>query len=241
MQLKLIRGSNGAIRLCWRLLRGPRAFRKPLLYEWIAGANRQAAEGTVAVTFDDGPHPSSTPFILDILATAQAPATFFITGKNAEMYPDLVGRIVTEGHSLGSHGEVHFDARERPWVATRGNYEAATHSLEVISGRSIALYRPPHGGLTLRFALFLRRQRTSVWFWTIDPEDWRADVGSGQIIQAVSGVGNGDVILLHDWIEEPESVGALDRASTIAALPAILETIRSRGLCPVALSSRWAS
>ena len=237
----LVRRLSKGIRSCWRLLRGPRAFWRPLLYQWIAGANRQAAEGTVAVTFDDGPHPSSTPFILDILAAAQAPATFFITGHNAERYPDLVGRIVTEGHSLGSHGAVHFDARELPWAATRGNYEAGTHSLEVITGRSIALYRPPHGGLTLRFALFLRRQQTSVWFWTIDPEDWRPDADRDQIIQAVSGVKNGDVVLLHDWIEEPESVGALDRAATITALPAILETIQSRGLCPVALSSRWAS
>src|SRR3954447_238063 len=82
------------------------------LAEWqvkdrLAGVRRRGAEGTVALTFDDGPPPSSTPQVLDILAQLEVGATCFGGGRNARAHPDLVRRALAEGHAVGSHSFTH--------------------------------------------------------------------------------------------------------------------------------------
>lgn len=217
----------------WHTQKG---YRAAVVWQLVAGVNWHAPEGTVAITFDDGPHPSSTPKILDILRTSNASATFFCTGKNAQLYPDIVRRIITEGHAVGCHSMEHKDVRTASsFDSVRSDHNQSIRTLEEIIQSPIRLYRPPHGALTLRTAWMLRRSGLQVWLWTVDPEDWRPTANAIPIVATVSASESGDVILLHDWIEEPESDAALDREMTIRSLPLILERLNDKGLSLVSL------
>jgi peptidoglycan-N-acetylglucosamine deacetylase len=222
--------------LSLRLLHTQKGYRAAVIWQLVAGVNWHAPEGTVAITFDDGPHPSSTPKILDVLRTSNATATFFCTGKNAQSYPDIVRRMIKEGHSVGCHSMSHADARtESSFDNLRSDHKQSIRALEEIIQSPIRLYRPPHGSLTFRTAWMLRRSGLQVWLWTVDPEDWRPTANVTPIVATVSASESGDVILLHDWIEEPESEEALDRAMTIQSLPLILERLNEKGLSLVSL------
>jgi peptidoglycan/xylan/chitin deacetylase (PgdA/CDA1 family) len=85
----------------------------------------------------------------------------------------------------------------------------------------------------------VRRLGVAPWLWTVDPQDWRPGATRDQVIAVAGRAGSGDVILLHDWVEQPWAPEALDRSATIGALPAIVRSARERGLTFVTLPS-WA-
>src|SRR5262249_35721846 len=100
--------------------------------------------GLLALTFDDGPDPKWTPQILDILKREGVPATFFIIRKNGQSYPDLVRRIVNEGHELGNHTFTHPNLGEIPSGLTELELNATQRLIESETGRSTILFRPPY-------------------------------------------------------------------------------------------------
>jgi peptidoglycan/xylan/chitin deacetylase (PgdA/CDA1 family) len=102
--------------------------------------------GLVALTFDDGPDARWTPKILDILKAKNAPATFFVIGENMQTRPDLVKREVAEGHDVGSHTWTHPNIGEIPIAQTDVELNATQRLFEVITGRSMRLFRPPFFG-----------------------------------------------------------------------------------------------
>ncbi len=81
----------------------------------------------------------------------------------------------------------------------------------------------------------VRRLGLQPWLWSVDPQDWRPGVTSADIVSVTAGAQSGDVILLHDWVEQPWAPDALDRSATIDALPEIVRTVRGRGLRFVSL------
>src|SRR5262245_38613659 len=115
----------------------------------ILFARMSTRQPEVALTFDDGPHPEYTPRILEVLKQFQAKATFFVIGQNARRYPDLIQRMVAEGHSLGCHTDTHVDLSRiglrRSWDECR----QSQRSLEQISGQRIRLIRPPWGRIRI--------------------------------------------------------------------------------------------
>ncbi len=76
----------------------------------------------------------------------------------------------------------------------------------------------------------IRRQGLKPWLWNRDPQDWRPGATVSEITAVASRVGSGDVVLLHDWVEQPLTPAALDRSATIAALPTVIRDVRDRGL-----------
>src|SRR5882724_8569204 len=102
--------------------------------------------GLIALTFDDGPDPQWTPAILDILKQENIPATFFIIGKNGQAYPDLMRRIVDEGHEIGNHTFTHPNLGEVPGRITDLELNATQRLIESVTGRSTVLFRPPYFG-----------------------------------------------------------------------------------------------
>lgn len=205
-------------------------FHSRRLADRAAGLHRRRDDTAVSLTFDDGPHPGSTDRILDLLATERVQATFFCVGRNARRHPDLVRRMVAEGHSVGSHSFTHPSPHEIGRSVLFAEYSAGRRAVEGATGRTSALFRPPHGDLAPGSTWMLRRLRLHTWLWTVDPEDWRPDAQADRIVAAVAGVRGGDVVLLHDWVEQPVAPEALDRSATIAALPAIIADVRARGL-----------
>lgn len=186
----------------------------------------------LALTFDDGPDPQWTPQILDALKQANAPATFFVIGLNAEQYPDLIRREVSEGHELGNHTFTH------PNIANISNAQfgfelSATRVLmESIVGRHTYLFRPPYAedaepvtpDQVRPLEAVSDRSYLTVGM-KIDSKDWQRPGVKHIVDSVIQGATDpkdpGNIILLHD------SGG--DRSETIAALPVLIEEMRKRG------------
>jgi cellulose synthase/poly-beta-1,6-N-acetylglucosamine synthase-like glycosyltransferase/peptidoglycan/xylan/chitin deacetylase (PgdA/CDA1 family) len=197
--------------------------------------------GMIALTFDDGPDPRWTPAILDILKQEHVPATFFIIGKNGQAYPELVRRIVNEGHEIGNHTFTHPNLGEIPASLTELELNATQRLIESLVGRSAVLFRPPYFGdaeadkpQEVEPAYQAQNLGYLVVGVRIDPDDWKLPVTADQIVQRTidramdkNPETRGEVVLLHD------SGG--DRAATVQALPELIHQLRARGfqLVPV--------
>lgn len=206
-----------------------------LLKDAVGGVGRRVGSGTVALTFDDGPHPSSTGRILDVLADSGVPATFFCVGRNARAHPDLVQRALAEGHTVGSHSLTHPHPAETPHGDLVREYRDGRRAVAEVVGDAVRVFRPPHGHLTLRSSEMVRRLGLSPWLWSVDPQDWRPGVTAAEILSVAGSADSGDVVLFHDWVEQPWAPEALDRSATVEALPEVIRRIAGRGLRFVAL------
>src|SRR5689334_23094883 len=198
--------------------------------------------GLIALTFDDGPDPRWTPAILDILKREGVPATFFIIGKNGQAYPDLVKRIVNEGHELGNHTFTHPNLGEMPLQVTELELNATQRLIESDTGRSTVLFRPPYFGdaeadkpQEVEPAIVAQNLGYIMVGLRIDPNDWQLPVTPNQIVNRTISRAmdadpetRGEVILLHD------SGG--DRSATIEALPTLIHELKARGFRFVAVS-----
>lgn len=203
----------------------------PTLYHQGAGGEHQ-----VAITFDDGPDPEWTPKVLDILKAAKVHAAFFLVGVNAERYPNLVRRIVDEGHEIGNHTYYHPNLALCWPEHVRLELNATQLLLETITGRSTTLFRPPYAADTQPSQLseiaplqIAQDLNYLVVLENIDPQDW-AKPGADVIVQRVKQQRrDGNIILLHD--------AGGDRSQTVTALPQILDWLQARGDTIVSLST----
>src|SRR5216110_1182801 len=203
----------------------------PTLYHQGAGAEHQ-----VAITFDDGPDPRWTPKILDILKAANVKAAFFLVGVNAERYPNLVRRIVNEGHEIGNHTYYHPNLALCWPEHIRVELNATQLLLETITGRATTLFRPPYAADSsptkiseLTPLLIAQDLGYLVVLENIDPQDW-AQPGADIILQRIKQQRrDGSIILLHD--------AGGDRRQTVEALPRILDWLHTRGDSIVPLST----
>ena len=184
---------------------------------------------TVALTFDDGPGPS-TPAVLDVLQQAQVPATFFVVGKKVANDPEMLRRILAGGHVLGNHTWSHKIPRASAgWNRSTlaGEIERTRQAVLDAGGLKPCLFRPP-GGIVKGADRVTRKAGLSVILWSVDTRDW-ADPPAGAksfaaVIRKRAAAGLTEehpVILLHD--------GGGDRAATVAALAGIIEDYRAHG------------
>ena len=184
----------------------------------------------IALTFDDGPDPVTTPAILDVLRDYHVKGTFFVIGARAEQHPELIDRIVSEGHTLGNHTYYHRDLTKlTPELVSRELQDTQAVIDEVLGEHSqITLFRPPCGapyitqmeGLPV-FQEAMREQRLYPVMWTIDSRDWALENQPESIVDnlAQSTPEGGGVVLLHDT--QPQ---------TVEALPKVIERYSTAGL-----------
>lgn len=182
----------------------------------------------VTLTFDDGPDPDWTPHILDILRDEGVQAAFFVTGARAIRYPDLVRRIVAEGHEIGNHTFTHADLAKAGPLRVKLELNATQRAIENITGRSSLLFRPPYDAdrtphrLREVEPLILAQELGYIpTMASIDPLDWQTPP-AGQILERIRrDRPSGSVILLHD--------AGGDRSETVAALPELIAYLKARG------------
>ncbi len=153
----------------------------------------------IALTFDDGPHPSKTDKILDLLAEYQIHATFFVIGQNVAAYPEVVRREIKEGHEIGNHTYSHKSL----YRCQKETVEKEIISTEEIlidkTGCVPRVFRPPEGAYTCDILDVAGRMNYDVILWTIDTRDW-AKASTDQIVSTVlKKVKNGSIILMHDF------------------------------------------
>jgi cellulose synthase/poly-beta-1,6-N-acetylglucosamine synthase-like glycosyltransferase/peptidoglycan/xylan/chitin deacetylase (PgdA/CDA1 family)/spore germination protein YaaH len=202
----------------------------PTLYHQGAGDAHE-----VALTFDDGPDPEWTPKILDVLKAAKIKAAFFLVGVNAERYPNLVRRILDEGHEIGNHTYYHPDLALCWPEHVRLELNATQLLIQTLTGRATTLFRPPYAADTQPARLaelsplkIAQDQNYLVVLENIDPQDW-ARPGADVILQRVKQQRHdGNIILLHD--------AGGDRSQTVEALPRIIEYLQARNDTIVPLS-----
>ena len=154
----------------------------------------------IALTFDDGPHPQYTPLILDILREYNVHATFFLIGENAERNPELVRRILREGHEIGNHTYLHKNLKEHTSGGIYEEISMAEEAILRIADQRTKLLRPPGGLYDKQVCETAHRLDYDIILWTVDTFDWKHPTPE-EIIQTVeSNVQCGDIILCHDFI-----------------------------------------
>ncbi|MCX7013925.1 MAG: polysaccharide deacetylase family protein [Candidatus Sumerlaeota bacterium] len=171
----------------------------------------------VCLTFDDGPDPQVTPQVLDVLASANVRATFFLVARKAVQHPEIVAGIRQAGHEIGEHGFRHA----HPWrtwsPAAWSEHVRARNALRAMVGEQQELaFRPPFGKLNLLTWLYTRRFQKRVVFWTLDPRDYEQTDPERLADDLLERMRPGAVVLLHDGNaktlhETPVLVGALQR------------------------------
>ncbi|MGI8920726.1 MAG: polysaccharide deacetylase family protein [Solirubrobacteraceae bacterium] len=197
--------------------------RRPLGVE-----DRTPLADSVALTFDDGPHPHATPAVLELLAEAGASATFFLVGEQVRRFPALAQEIAAAGHEVALHCDRHRNLLRVGPRATRVDLERALEAIADASGVAPRLYRPPYGVFNAAALIEARRRGWQPQLWTRWGRDWEARARPEQIVARLTeGVTEGDVLVLHDadWYAAPESW-----RRTLGALPGVLEAIAAAGL-----------
>lgn len=153
----------------------------------------------IALTFDDGPHPSKTGRILDLLKEYNIHATFFVIGQNVAAYPDVVLREIEEGHEIGNHTYSHKSLYRCKKETVENEIISTEEILIDKTGCIPHVFRPPEGAYTGDILDVAGRMNYDVILWTIDTRDW-AKASTDQIVSAVLGkVKNGSIILMHDF------------------------------------------
>jgi peptidoglycan/xylan/chitin deacetylase (PgdA/CDA1 family) len=157
----------------------------------------------VVLTFDDGPHPRTTPKILEILKSRNLKAIFFVLGMQAEKYPHLVKQIFAEGHEIGNHSYNHKNLAQlaRPQIVEQ--IDKTSDIIEGITGSRPRLIRPPYGAINKQILAITGSRGMNVVMWTIDPKDW--DSKNEAVIMrnmqkqlGLNSTPRGGVVLLHD-------------------------------------------
>ncbi len=175
----------------------------------------------IAITFDDGPHPTFTPQVLDVLRRYGVGATFFCVGLNVNAYPELVGRATDEGHLVGNHTWSHPFLPDLTRDELLRQVDATNGALANAAGRSSSLVRPPYGSRTPEVLGWLAEHGMTTVLWDVDTQDWSVPGTEAVVAAAAKLATEGSVVLMHD--------AGGDRTQTVAALPRILETLLERG------------
>lgn len=151
----------------------------------------------VALTFDDGPDSYYTPAILDILKEKKIPATFFVVGYKAKEHPEVIKRIVNEGHCLANHTWNHPDLSRLNSQAIDNQITITDNLLIAITGVHTNLFRPPYGAMSNNVLNKAKELGYKLVLWSVDPQDWRG-YSQETIVQKVMGaVKPGGIVLLH--------------------------------------------
>ncbi|MUK88179.1 polysaccharide deacetylase family protein [Ornithinibacillus sp. L9] len=174
-------------------------------------------EGTVALTFDDGPSKYSIE-ILTILKEYNVGGTFFFIGHNVEKHPDYVQQIYSDGYSIGTHSMNHVNVATLSYEKQENELIESSQRIESIIGEAITLFRPPYGATNVHTENLIHDHHHKMVLWNNDPKDWESQQPD-KIVESIRSTDvSGDIILLH---ESP---------AVIQALPKIIEYLQELDL-----------
>lgn len=169
----------------------------------------------IAITFDDGPDPYCTEQLLDGLKERGAKASFFVMGKQAEAYPELVRRMYAEGHLVGNHTYSHIQLGKSNRETFKAELIKTNELLRGITGEEPQYVRPPYGSWDKSF----EKELTMIpVLWTIDPMDWCSSDVNGIVRKVTEKAEENAVILMHDEYE-----------STVTAALEIVDILQKQG------------
>ncbi|MBQ0905730.1 polysaccharide deacetylase family protein [Micromonospora sp. U21] len=200
----------------------PKPTLRPLPAKLPAGLRRSTGVRPVALTFDDGPSPAWTPKVLNQLRAARVTATFCLVGHEVQRHPELVRRIVREGHQLCNHSWRHdLDLARRPVAEIRADLARTNKAIQAAApGAAVPFYRQPGGRWTPEVLEVAKDLGMRPLHWNVDPQDWDKPTAATIAKRVHSGARPGAVVLLHD--------GGGNRAATLAACPHVIADLKRR-------------
>jgi peptidoglycan/xylan/chitin deacetylase (PgdA/CDA1 family) len=173
----------------------------------------------LAMTFDDGPSAENTPRLLDLLKQRGIKATFFLIGQNAAEHPELVKRILAEGHEVGNHSWTHPQLSKLSDERVTEEINKTQDAIRQASGFTPTLLRPPYGAMTERQREWVEKDfHLNVILWSVDPFDWKRPGSSVIERRILTGAEPGAIILSHDIHKQ-----------TVDAMPATLDALLAKG------------
>jgi peptidoglycan/xylan/chitin deacetylase (PgdA/CDA1 family) len=175
--------------------------------------------GYVGLTFDDGPSNDHTPALLSALRQNGLRATMFNEGQYAAAYPAQVKAEIDAGMWVGNHSYTHPHLIQQGQSQIDSELSRTQQAISAAGGGTPKLFRPPYGETSAALKSVEAKYGLTEVIWDVDSQDWNG-ASTDAIVQAVGRLGNGQVILMHEW-----------PANTLAAIPRIAQTLASKGLC----------
>ena len=172
--------------------------KSPFWFRWVYPNllwRVKTVEKRLFLTFDDGPHPEATHFVLDTLREYNAKATFFCVGKNVEMYPEIYERIIAEGHAAGNHTHSHLNGWK---VEDDFYYENIRHAAHFIKSR---LFRPPYGRITRQQSKHILENNLAkqIVMWDVLSGDFDVHISPEKCYKNVmDNIRSGSIVVFHD-------------------------------------------
>lgn len=161
----------------------------------------------VYLTFDDGPIPEVTPWVLEQLKQYQGQATFFCIGKNIEAHPEIFNQIISEGHRIGNHTHHHLNAQQHTVKDYVNNTRQAQQVIDTYVNQHPPLFRPPYGKLPTKHATALRKLGYKIIMWEILSADFDPDTSPQKSLENVlKNIQNGSIIVFHDSVKAQEKL-----------------------------------
>ena len=192
-----------------------------------------AASGRyIALTFDDGPYPPYTNRLLDVLKEKKAHVTFFLVAEQAQKHPELVRRMVAEGHTVGLHAFRHRDFLKLTGQEAREDLALGKNVLHGITGTDPVYWRPPHGFRDFSVMELAGRENLTVVNWSETPRDWTGIDRQEIFNRVLDKAQDGFIVLLHDG-DSPYYKAS--RQATVDAVPLLIDSLREKGYHLVSL------
>lgn len=185
----------------------------------IREAKLDSQHKAIALTFDDGPWPTTTKQILEILKKNNIKATFFWVGRYLQAYPDIGKQVAAAGHAIGNHTWNHQYLKYNEDGAAR-EIDRTSSLIEELTGIQTSIFRPPGGILNNGLAAYAQKKNYAVVMWSADSFDWRT-LTESLMNNVMRQAKSGGIVLMHD--------GGGNRARTVKALPDIIARLRKEG------------
>ena len=175
-------------------------------------------EKKIYLSFDDGPHPLHTPFVLDTLKKYNAKATFFCIGNNVGLYPEIFKRIIEEGHAIGNHTQQHLNGKKTDDETYIKDIQEASKYIDS------NLFRPPYGRITTFQAKIITtlKRPYKIIMWTVLSGDFDQSISQQRCLENVLfKTTNGSIVVFHDSEKAAEKMKA--------TLPSVLKNFSEKG------------
>jgi len=180
----------------------------------------------IAITFDDGPHATLTPKLLDILKERGVKATFYVIGQNVAANPEVVQRAVAEGHEIGNHSWNHQSFTKGGGSGVAMQVNQTNDAIQSAIGKKPATLRPPYGATTASISKRLNEEfGLKVIMWDVDPLDWKNRNSERVTSEILKNTKPGSIVLAHDI-----------HATTVNAMPATIDGLLAKGFKFVTVS-----
>lgn len=191
-----------------------------ILKRFVPSVLCNTKDENIHLTFDDGPHPITTPLVLRELRAHNIQATFFLLGQNALKYPDLVRKIHADGHQIANHSFQHTNLIFKNKAIVRDEIQRTKEVLETIIGTHSRYFRPPYGYFDWRTLKVLREYGLTCVLWDVDSRDYRLHSTADIVTRVQRNTTNGSILLFHD--------NDLTSGKTKSYLPALLDYLMNK-------------